>query len=113
MEVRLLSEHEHLSGPERLLLALRQYRLRGGCLAGTQRLMLGVLEEAIRSYWKYAEARHRAAHRSFREVHRWIESTNRRDLFAFETICDVLDLDARAIRRDLRGWRMANADRYR
>lgn len=113
MEVQLLSEHEHLSGPQGLLLALRQYRLRRGCLAGTHRLMLGVLEEAIRCYWKYAEARNRPTHRSFREVYRWIESTNRRDLFAFETICDVLDLDARAIRRDLRGWRMENPDRYR
>ena len=64
--------------------------------------MLAVLEDAVEGYGKSVGKETPQARRFFLETYRWVESTSRKRLFAFQTICDVLDLNVRAIRRTLR-----------
>lgn len=58
--------------------------------------MLAVLEDAFRTLLlaRYGGIPRR---RVLREL-AWIESTSRTDPFAFESICDVLDIDAARVR---------------
>jgi len=64
-------------------------------------LMFAVLEDGITSYLTHARARTRRGREAFAEVHDWVSSPDRRRLFAFETICDVLGIDAGSLRRAL------------
>ena len=43
--------------------------------------------------------------RCFDAAARWFASTNRVQPFAFETVCDVVGLDAALVRANLRRWR--------
>ena len=78
---------------------------RGKDLTGEQRLMTAVLELAVDDYMKHAAARDRLRQGLFAEAERWIESTDRSWLYAFETICDHLGLDVDYVRRGLRELR--------
>src|SRR5438445_284949 len=62
-------------------------------------LMFAVLEDGITSYLNHARARNRRGREAFAEAHAWVSSTDHRRLFAFETICDVLSIDAGSLRR--------------
>src|SRR2546427_2851962 len=64
-------------------------------------LMFAVLEDGITSYLNHARARNRRGREAFAEAHAWVSSTDHRRLFAFETICDVLSIDAGSLRRAL------------
>jgi hypothetical protein len=98
--------HERGSGvfaPDTLLPGQYFDRIRRGKdLTGEQRLMIAVLELAVEDYMKHAAARDRLRQGLFAEADRWIESTDRSWLYAFETICDHLGLDVDYIRRGLR-----------
>ncbi len=72
---------------------------------GEHRLMLAILEDAIRVYCKEAGARNRRRRRLFRETEQWIESPDESWVFSFERICGALQLDADYIRRGLRTWK--------
>ena len=101
--------HERASGvfaPDTLLPGQYFDRLRRGKdLTGEQRLMISVLESAVDDYLKHAAARDRLRQGLFAEAERWVESTDRSWLYAFETICDHLSLDAEYVRRGLRDRR--------
>src|SRR5712691_350015 len=75
-------------------------------------LMFAVLEDAITSYLTYARARTRHGREAFAEVEDWVSSRDRRRLFSFETICDVLEIDAGSLRRAL-GERQTQRRRLR
>src|SRR5947208_10926956 len=64
-------------------------------------LMFAVLEDGITSYLTHARARTRRGRAAFAEGHDWVSSPDRRRLFAFETICDVLAIDASCLRHAL------------
>lgn len=68
---------------------------------GERRLMIAVLEDAVDVYRKLAGARDARRQQLFRDAEEWIEDTQADDLFSFENICDVLDLNAGYIRRGL------------
>jgi len=70
-------------------------------LDGERRLMVAVLEDALDVYRKQLAARDGHGRTLFREAEEWIEDTKADDLFSFENICDVLDLNAGYIRRGL------------
>lgn len=70
-------------------------------LSGAERLMFAVLEEAIGSYARDVGRDTPTARRRVLEFERWVENRSRRTLFAFETICDALELDGRSVRRTL------------
>jgi len=76
-------------------------------------LMLAVLEEAVDSYRTCAFARDARSRQTFAEAHEWFESSDRSWLFAFESICDVLEIDANYIRGRLREWRVDASLRLR
>lgn len=80
---------------------------RGRAVEGERRLMLAVLEDAVDSYRKYALARDPREQACFLEAREWFVSTDRSWLFAFENICDVLEMNADYLRGGLDKWRRA------
>src|SRR5712691_11258697 len=62
-----------------------------------RRLLLAVLENAVRTYRQYVFT----PSRLLREVEDWLFDENRDDPFSFETICDALGLSAEAVRRGI------------
>jgi hypothetical protein len=82
---------------------------RGRAVEGERRLMLAVLEDAVDSYRKYAIARDPREQACFLEAREWFLSDDRSWLFAFENICDVLEMNAEYLRSGLDKWRRARA----
>jgi len=64
-------------------------------------LMMAVLEDAIDCITKYRSATDREGRRIFDEEQRWLFSEDSHWLYSFGSMCDVLDLDAEAVRRSL------------
>jgi hypothetical protein len=87
--------------------ARSQRRLSAG---GEGRLMVAVLEDAIRCYLENMNQTTHTALLEFYEVNEWFCARNSRDLFAFETICDVLGIDAGSMRRGLQALRAAQKE---
>ena len=71
-------------------------------LNGPRRLMLAVLEDAIRLFVTRAGARDPRGRALFSKSEAWFEDTDSRWLFSFQRICAVLDLDPDYLRRGLR-----------
>jgi hypothetical protein len=82
---------------------------RGRAVEGERRLMLAVLEDAVDSYRKYALARDPREQACFLDAREWFLSGDRSWLFAFENICDVLEMNADYLRSGLDKWRRALA----
>jgi hypothetical protein len=76
-----------------------------------RRLVLAILEEAVRSYQHYAFATNRRGRRLFGETCEWFDSHDNTWIFSFENICYALDLDPDHIREGLTRWRQAQARR--
>lgn len=70
-----------------------------------RRLMQAVLADALHIWLRDRWARGGSARLAWAEVDRWFRSTNRSWPFAFEAICEALDLDADRLRRVLRTHR--------
>ena len=82
---------------------------RGRAVEGERRLMLAVLEDAVDSYRKYALAQDPREQACFLEAKEWFVSNDRSWLFAFENICDVLEMNAEYLRGGLERWRRASS----
>ena len=67
--------------------------------------MLAVLEDAVDSYRKHAMACDPREQACFLEAKEWFWSDDRSWLFAFENICDVLEMNADYLRSGLDRWR--------
>jgi hypothetical protein len=78
---------------------------RGRAVEGERRLMLAVLEDAVDAYRKYAMARDPREQACFLEAKEWFSSDDRSWLFAFENICDVLEMNPDYLRGGLDRWR--------
>ncbi len=76
-----------------------------------RRLVLAILEEAVRSYQHYAFATNRRGRRLFGETCEWFDSHDNTWIFSFENICYALDLDPDHIRQGLARWRQEQARR--
>jgi len=71
-------------------------------LDGERHLLLAVLEEAVRSYLINMNCRSREQRIRFAEVRRWFcPRSDQQGLFAFESICGLLEIDANNFRRRL------------
>src|SRR5215471_10490405 len=70
-----------------------------------RRLMLAVLEDAIDCFQKYACTSDLRGRQLFLESYDWIMSPEKRWLFSFENICQIVDMDPEYIREGLRRWR--------
>lgn len=71
-----------------------------------KRLMLAVLEDAMRLYQTCASARSRARRRMFAEAEAWLLDRDADGPFAFDTICETLGIEPNWLRKGLRQWRI-------
>jgi hypothetical protein len=69
---------------------------------GERRLMVAVLEDAVHTYLKHAGADDPHARELFEETEAWFASDDATDLYSFENVCAVLDIEADYLRRGLR-----------
>jgi hypothetical protein len=74
-----------------------------------RRLMLAVLEDAIDCFQKHAHASDLRGKQLFAESWEWIMSPDRRWLFSFENICQIVDMNPDYIRQGLKRWRIDHA----
>ena len=75
-----------------------------------KRLMLAVLEDAMRCYQAYAGARSCAQRRLFVEAEAWFMDRKADGAFAFETVCETLGIEPSCLRQGLRRWRLQQLD---
>jgi len=75
-----------------------------------KRLMLAVLEDAMRCYQTYARSRNRAQRRLFVEAEAWLMDRGADGAFAFETVCEALGIEPSCLRDGLRRWRVQQMD---
>lgn len=71
---------------------------------GEYRLLIAVLQDALECWFRYRHARRTRERRLFHEVSEWFSARDRDWLFAFECICDHLELDPNYIRQGLKQW---------
>jgi hypothetical protein len=69
-----------------------------------KRLMLAVLEDALRCLQTYAKARTPIQRRVFFEAQAWISDRRARGPFAFEAVCDALGIEPNRLRDGIREW---------
>jgi len=81
-------------------------RADNGSARPIKRLMLAVLEDAMRCYLTYADSRGRAQRRLFVEAEAWLADRKADGAFAFETVCETLGIDPNCLREGLRQWRL-------
>ena len=75
-----------------------------------KRLMLAVLEDAMRCYQTYAASRNSAHRRLFIEAERWLMARNADGVFSFENVCETLAIEPGSLRAGLRRWRLEQLD---
>lgn len=103
---------DHGSGTDVLFSDFFSDRHRGAASSSEKRLMLAVLRNALECYQKHLLSTDRAGREMFAEAAAWIESTNGRGLFSFESISEALELEPQYLRRRLAAWR-ASAESQR
>jgi hypothetical protein len=77
-------------------------------LRAEQRLLLAVLEEAVRTFQRYLDGEGRRSRRLLREVEAWFASDDPTFPFSFVPLCDALGLDPSYLRSGLRRWRASH-----
>jgi hypothetical protein len=70
-----------------------------------KRLMLAILEDALRCLHKHAEARNGARRRMYREAEQWLCGEGGNALFSFTVVCETLGIEPEYLRSGLRQWR--------
>jgi hypothetical protein len=74
-------------------------------LEGEKRLILSVLEDAIECFMKCIDASTSKGQRLFRDADEWIAHEDKRWVFSFDNVCDMLDINPDYMRRGLREWK--------
>ncbi|HYA35457.1 MAG TPA: hypothetical protein VEF03_07550 [Candidatus Binataceae bacterium] len=69
---------------------------------GELRLLFAVLEDAIRAYVMNLNQVSVHQRRDFEEASAWIYENGQRDLFSFENLCAVFEIDPDALRKHLK-----------
>ena len=72
---------------------------------GERRLLVAVLEDAIRTYQKFAFSGTRRGRRLFAEVHTWLTNPDTDAALSFSYVCEVLGIDPDYLRGSLERWR--------
>jgi hypothetical protein len=79
---------------------------RNHVIEGELKLLLAVLEDAIRCYLRYANSKEGERRREFVEVRNWFEGARagvrRGDIFSFENLCAALGIEPRYLLDRLR-----------
>ncbi len=79
-------------------------------LEGEKRLILCVLEDAIECFMKCIDASTSKGQRLFRDADEWIAHEDKRWVFSFDNVCDMLDINAEYMRMGLRKWKDKRLD---
>ncbi len=66
---------------------------------GESRLRLAVLKDALRSYVKNMHRRTAHACREFDEISEWFYAENQEGVFAYEELCEALEIHPEQLRR--------------
>jgi hypothetical protein len=74
-------------------------------IAPVKRLMMAVLEDALRCFQNNADARNGPRKRVFVEAEQWLCGDTSDGLFSFETVCETLGIEPSFLRGGLREWR--------
>ena len=74
-------------------------------LEGEKRLILSVLEDAVECFMKCIDAATNKGQRLFREADEWIAHEDKRWVFSFDNVCDMLDINADYMRVGLSRWK--------
>lgn len=82
---------------------------RPAIVEGERRLMVALLEDAVRCFRKYALASSRRGRRLFRETDAWFMEPDTGAALTFDYVCEASGLDADSIRSSLRRWLDQNA----
>lgn len=69
-----------------------------------KRLMLAMLDDALKCLQKHMRAKSRRRKKLFNEVERWFHERDGEDVFSFEHVCTVLGLSPGYVRRMLTQW---------
>jgi hypothetical protein len=69
-----------------------------------RRLRLAVLEDAIRYFQRYKDATGDRERALYEDAVDWLTSRDRSEPFAFDNVCDALELDPEFVRRGLFRW---------
>lgn len=71
---------------------------------GERRLLMAVLDDALRCFQKYAFASDLRGQELFREAEEWLMEPRTGAAFTFEYICEARGLDPDFLRSSLRRW---------
>jgi hypothetical protein len=74
-------------------------------LEGEKRLILSVLEDAVECFMKCIDSSTNKGQRLFRDADEWINLEDKRWVFSFDNVCDMLDINAEYMRAGLRRWK--------
>jgi hypothetical protein len=75
-----------------------------------KRLMLAVLQDALRCLQTYAESRNPAHRQAFAEAETWILDRRAEEPFTFVSICEALAIQPHYLRDGIRRWRLQLSD---
>ena len=76
-----------------------------GAMRPLKRLMLAVLEDALRCFQNNAAATGGRRKRLFMEAEEWLCGTGGEGPFSFDTVCETLGVEPQFLRRGLLEWR--------
>jgi hypothetical protein len=74
-------------------------------LEGEKRLILSVLEDAVECFMKCIDSATNKGQRLFRDADEWINLEDKRWVFSFDNVCEMLDINAEYMRGGLRRWK--------
>jgi len=77
-----------------------------------KRLMLAVLEDAIRYYQDNLFSRHSKRKRIFDETEEWIVTPDGDWVFSFDHVCETLGLSPEYLRRGLLRWKQRKQNQH-
>ena len=107
-EPGILERGEPVELAPETLLPSQLDRLKRGT-APEHRLMLAVLEDAVRVYQVGCLSSHTGGRLQFRETAEWFASDDTSSPFCFVTICELFGLDPDFLRSGLRRWKERHA----
>jgi hypothetical protein len=79
-------------------------------LEGEKRLVLSVLEDAVECFMKCIDSSTNKGQRLFRDAEEWINLEDKRWVFSFDNVCEMLDVNPEYLRRGLREWKVRKLD---
>jgi len=74
-------------------------------IAPVKRLMMAVLEDALRCFQNNSKARNGPRKRLFAEAEQWLCGETGDGPFSFDTVCETLGIEPEFLRGGLRQWR--------